>query len=357
MESISKKAEKISKSITWKGITIGVITLLLLIPSTMVINLIHERQNRSKETIKKINDLWSQDQTLAGPILTIPYENVTVDEKNNETIDVSYLNITPEVLNIQGKLFPEERHYGIYKSILYKSDINIEGSFPVIDFSKIKYTRIKWEDATIRIGISDLRGVMQNPDLIVDGKHLAMDAGGIYSDGIGNGLIGAIDLSSDSVLVKKISFSCPLQLKGSNSINFVPIGKTTNVKLSGAWKDPGFTGSFNPEHKITGKDFTAEWNVLHFNRNIPEQWVNNLSQSFDESSFGVNLVNVVDHYQQTERSAKYAIMFISLTFVVFFFVEIITRKRVHAIQYVLVGLALILFYSLLLSISEQIGFG
>ena len=127
--------------------------------------------------------------------------------------------------------------------------------------------------------------------------------------------------------------------------------------MTGAWKSPGFIGSFSPESKIDANGFTANWNILHFNRNIPEAWTDHSIKSFAETSFGVNLVDTVDQYQQNMRSAKYALMFIALTFVVFFFVEILTRKKIHPLQYLLVGIALILFYSLLLSISEQLNFG
>jgi inner membrane protein len=357
MESKNKKAEKFSKSVTWKAVIIGVISLILLMPGAMILDLIRERQTRSAETINKINDLWSQDQTLVGPILTIPYETVNVTEKKLTSVQRHYLNIAPEILKINGKILPEQRHYGIYKSILYKSDLKIEGYFPPIDLSKVTYTQILWDEAIIRVGISDLRGVSQNPDFLLNGKHLTMESGGSRSDMIGTGLIAVLPILSEKDISKKLVFSCPLYLKGSNSLNFIPVGKTTNVKLTGAWKSPGFTGNFNPDHKISDKNFSAEWNVLHFNRNIPEKWIDNSLNDLSGTNFGVNLVNTVDHYQQTERSAKYAIMFIVLTFVVFFFVEIITGKKVHPIQYILVGLALILFYSLLLSISEQIGFG
>ena len=127
--------------------------------------------------------------------------------------------------------------------------------------------------------------------------------------------------------------------------------------MNGAWLAPGFTGSFSPTYSMTEKGFKANWHILHFNRSIPENWIDNQVDNFNDTKFGVDLVDTVDHYQQNMRSAKYALMFIALTFVVFFFVEILTKKKIHPIQYLLVGIALILFYSLLLSISEQLNFG
>lgn len=356
METIKKNAEKFSKSLTLKVIIIGAISLILLIPGAMIMELIRERKGRSDESIAKINNLWSNDQTIKGPVMTIPYEEIISDKESTTTIR-HYLNITPDDLTITGKLFPQEKYLGIYKSIIYNSDLIISGSFPAIDFSKIKHSRILWDEANIRIGISDLRGVSNIPDFKMNGRIYKPEAGGTNADEIGQGLVINPGELLEANGEKKLIFSCQLNLKGSNSINFTPVGRTTTVKINGKWNAPGFTGNFNPEHKISEKDFQAEWKVLHFNRNIPDKWIDNNTDKFDDSIFGVKLVDMINHYQQAERSAKYAIMFIALTFVVFFFVEVLTGKRVHPVQYILVGLGLILFYSLLLSLSEQIGFG
>jgi inner membrane protein len=356
METLKKNAEKFSKSVTWKVIIIGVISLLLLIPGAMIMELIRERKLRNDEAVAKINNLWSNDQTLNGPVLTIPYEVIVKDEKSQNTVR-HHLTLTPEELTITGVILPQEKYLGIYKSIIYNSDLMISGYFPTIDFSKIEHSRILWNEAFLRIGISDLRGVSSIPDFKLNGKIYKPEAGGTNADEIGQGLIVLLNSMQEADGSTKTNFSCQLKLKGSNSLNFIPLGRTTNVKLKGDWNAPGFTGNFNPEHKISEKDFQAEWKVLHFNRNIPEKWIDNKVENFDDTIFGVKLVDMINHYQQTERSAKYAIMFIALTFVVFFFVEILTGKRVHPVQYMLVGLGLILFYSLLLSLSEQIGFG
>ena len=137
---------------------------------------------------------------------------------------------------------------------------------------------------------------------------------------------------------------------------FRSLGKNTSVQVKGEWRAPGFIGNFSPEYTLDENGFDAKWNILHFNRNIPDTWSDDNIKNLEQTSFGVNLVDTVDHYQQNMRSAKYALMFIALTFVVFFFVEVLTKKRIHPIQYLLVGIALILFYSLLLSISEQLNF-
>lgn len=351
-----EKVERFSRSITMKAFIIGFLTLIMLIPGFMIQNLISERQKRSEETIQKINAKWSNAQTINGPVLVIPYTTTLMDEKKNVVAENHTLNIVPEMLNIHTGLIPEERHYGIYKSILYKSDIELSGKFRKPDFQLPENSKVNWKEATVRIGISDLRGLTNELDFVLNGSHFKAEAGG-EQDAIGQGLV--ISLMNSTLLQSgnELAFTCHLKLNGSSDINFIPVGKTTHVQMTGAWKSPGFIGSFSPEYKIDDKGFTANWNVLHFNRNIPESWTDKQVKSFGDTSFGVNLVDTVDQYQQNMRSAKYALMFIALTFVVFFFVEILTRKKIHPLQYLLVGIALILFYSLLLSISEQLNFG
>jgi len=354
METNMQRVEKFSQSITLKAIIIGIMTLLMLIPGEMIQNLICERQKRSEETIEKINSKWSNAQTINGPVLVIPYTATETNDKNKVVYLHHTIKFTPEMLVINAKLIPEERHYGIYKSILYKSELEITGNFKKVDFQLPANSQMNKGEAYVRIGISDLRGMTNNLDFMMNNEHYSAEAGG-EQDVIGQGLVITLkdfDLSQAGPL----SFKCTMKLNGSSDINFIPIGKTTQVQMNGAWKSPGFIGSFTPEYSMNESGFNAKWNILHFNRNIPEQWFDNQQHSFADASFGVNLVDTVNHYQQNMRSAKYAFMFIALTFVVFFFVEVLTRKKIHLIQYLLVGIALILFYSLLLSISEQINF-
>lgn len=357
METTIKKAAKINQSITFKALIIGFLTLILLIPGIMIQDLIRERQNRSVETIEKINAKWSNAQTICGPILSIPYTTTHEGSNNKTMLQEHILNITPENLNINTQLYPEERYYGIYKTILYKSELDISGNFEKINFQKIDNNTIHWDQAFLTIGVSDLRGITDNIDFTFDNKQYPVEAAGNNDRLMGKVLVISLN-NPDSLLTGHASnFNCKLKLNGSSNINFIPIGKTSKVHVAGTWKSPGFIGNFSPEHTITENGFDANWSILRFNRSIPETWIDNQAETFEDSSFGVNLIDPVNHYQQNMRSAKYAFMFIALTFVVFFFVEILTKKRIHPIQYLLVGIALILFYSLLLSISEQINFG
>jgi inner membrane protein len=307
------------------------------------------------ETIEKINDKWSLSQTLCGPILAIPYSETVTDEKKNESIMQHILYITPEELDIETTLFPEERHYGIYKTILYKSEISISGKFSSADLKKFdSRTTVDWDKASLNMGFSDLRGITNDLVVSFDGKPYTAEVG---SNTILERTL-VINPAIDARMPDQtLAFSCKLNLNGSSNIQFIPVGKTTKVHLSGAWKSPSYIGNFSPDVKQSDEGIDATWSILRFNRNIPETWIDGRFSDIDDSRFGVLLVDPVDHYQQNMRSAKYSLLFIILTFVVFFFVELLTKKRIHPIQYLLVAAALLIFYTLLLSFSEQVGFG
>ena len=367
-----------TQSHTFKGVTIAFLILVLLIPGAMIQNLIKERQERSRETVQKINDKWSRSQTLCAPLLLVPYTTTNLDKDKKTYYEEHTLYITPKELKINVVLTPEERHYGIYKAILYKSDIHFEGDFSALANLKIDNSELHFDKAQIAIGITDLRGVTKNPDFKIGNKTLETTVGVVKLFSVSEDVVvenidkfgsrGSYSRSTnvsgktlivnltDVSLTDSLHFDCTMQLNGSSAISFIPIGQHTAVMVTGQWQSPSFIGSFSPESTIEKEQFNAIWNILSFNREIPEMWSDNITDLGD-NSFGVNLIETVDHYQQNMRSAKYALMFIALTFIVFFFVEIFTKKPIQFFQYVLVGIALILFYSLLLSLSEQIGFG
>ena len=374
---------KFTQSLAFKGITIALLTLILLIPSAMIQDLIKERQARSRETIQKINDKWSRSQTLCAPLLIVPYTTTKLDKDKKPYDEEHTLYVTPKELKINASLAPEERHYGIYKAILYKSNIHFEGNFSELAKLKIENSKLHFDKAQIAIGITDLRGVTQNPEFTIGGKSFETTVGEeklfsvpetavdntvsdyavvdyCESDNTVSGktlIVNLNELRLTDSLLQSHNFECEMKLNGSTSLNVIPVGQHTAVTINGQWQSPSFIGSFSPESTIDSKEFNAVWNVLSFNRDIPKTWSDSNVTNLGDSSFGVNLIETVDNYQQNMRSAKYALMFIVLTFLVFFFVEIFTQKPILFFQYVLVGIALILFYSLLLSLSEQIGFG
>lgn len=363
METIQNKNildrinESISQSITFKLISIGILILLLLIPKSMINSLIIEREDRMHETVREVTDKWSRRQTVSGPILTIPYKKylLTEDKKNIKEV-IKYATFLPEELNIKTNIEPEERYRGIFKVIVYKAQLNVNGKFPMPNFSDwdIDDKDILWTKATLNIGISDLRGIEQQVSLKQKNFNKAFQPGTSESSHFNSGI--HIPLQESIHQFIDTDFSIDISLKGSEELFFVPIGKNTEVMMTSSWKDPSFTGSFLPKERKIGSDgFKASWEILHFNRNYPQSWTT-ANYKIDESKFGVNLLVAADHYQKSLRTSKYAILIITLSFLMFFLIEVTQKLKIHAFQYILIGLALLIFYTLLLSISEHLGF-
>jgi inner membrane protein len=341
-------------SVTLKLIIIGILSLVLLIPGSMIQSLIREREITRNEVISEINSKWGNMQTIAGPIISIPYK--TFYQKDNELIStINYAHFLPDVLEIDGNINPEIRYRGIYKVIVYNSKLNFKGDFSKINLDdyKIDNNNILWDQAIMYVGIPDMRGINEDVKLTVNEKSCEVNSGIPVKDIVKCGITSNIKIPADSA----VQFEFNLDLNGSESLNFLPIGKTTNVRIKSDWTTPSFTGAFLPdEREITNSGFMARWNILSLNRNYPQKWTNN-AYFIDDSSFGLNLLFPVDHYQKVNRSVKYAIMFICFTFIIFFFSEILNKIRIHPVQYLLVGSALVIFYTLLISLSEIIGFG
>jgi inner membrane protein len=373
--SFEKFNSKIKNSVTIRLLSIGFLVLILLIPTSMVESLIREREYRRGDVIREVSDKWGGSQTVTGPVLTVPYNIYTKYYDSEEKIEKynktkAYAHFLPENLNIKGDITPEIRKRSIYKVILYNTNLNVTGKFPAPNFKElgIAERNILWDEAFVSVGIPDMKGIRDNINLKWNTANYAFNPGIETNDVIGSGVSVKVNVNPNEeneeaeneaeadTTKKDYSFAFDLNLNGSSFLNFVPIGKETNVNMSSGWAHPSFSGASLPdEHEINEKGFTAHWKELHLNRNYPQQWLGNSHNVYD-SSFGVDLLLAVDEYQKSTRSAKYAIMFIAFTFLIFFFIEIRNKKRIHPIQFILVGLALIIFYALLLSLSEHIHF-
>ncbi len=350
-------------SITIRLLTIGILILLLLIPVSMIESLIREREYRQQDAIKEVSSKWGEQQTVLGPVLTVPYityEKVYEKEgsiKFKLVESTQYAHFLPEVLHIQGDISPEIRYRGIYEVIVYNSKLKLSGRFPMPNFEewKIEEADILWEDAFISLGLSDLRSIQENMAISWNGKSYFFNPGVPTNDVIQNGISTRIPLKKDTNL-SGFEFHLPLNFNGSSGLHFIPLGKTTRVNMDSKWKSPSFDGAFLPDKRdITENGFSANWEILHLNRSYPQQFRSAVN-GIMESSFGVNLIVPVDEYQKSMRSAKYAAMFITLTFLIFFFVQILNGVRIHPIQYIMVGLALCIFYTLLVALSEHVPF-
>lgn len=354
----------IKQSISIRLITIGIIILLLLIPVSMVEHLIIEREARQEEAIQEVSSKWGEQQTIRGLVLNVPYKTyakVYEGEKTDKFKLVEsreYAHFLPEVLNISGDISPEIRYRGLYEVIVYNSKINLKGNFISPSFAewKIDNANILWEQATLSLGLSDLRSIQENISVKWNDQQLFFNPGVESNDVIENGISTRLALDHSDSIPKKYDFSLALNFNGSSSLNFIPLGKSTKVNIKSKWKNPSFDGAFLPdEREINEEGFSASWDVLHLNRSYPQSFKGAVG-GIDESSFGVNLIVPVDEYQKSMRSAKYAVMFITLTFLIFFFVQILNGVKIHPIQYIIVGLALCVFYTLLIALSEHIAF-
>ncbi len=352
MEQKQQKPRNFGREVTIKGLIIIGMIILLLIPMLIIQGKISEREERKDEAVATISNKWSHRQTVDGPILAIPYTHTVTDKKGNVEQVQKTLSVTPDKLDVKVSLEPEERKLGMFKAILYKSVIDISGEFAPLDLEKATTGTPDPSKALIIIELSDLRGLSEEVVLMIDGKRYPTD----NSAGHGSGIAFRPAIEDFGQVHK---FSCRMELKGSESMHFIPVGRTTSVEIAGAWPDPSFVGNFTPEYKLADGGFVARWSILNFNRSIPDMWVDEDYDGYShyDTTFGVQLVTGADEYQQNDRAVKYALLFVVLTFVVFFFVEVLTYKRIHPIQYLLVAAALMIFYTLLLSISEIIGFG
>jgi inner membrane protein len=348
--------QKFTGTITFKFLLIGFISLILLIPASWVKHLILERQGRSQEVYQEISSIWGYNQNISGPILTIPYKTWYKTEKGEIVEQIKRAHFLPELLEVKGSLVPEERYRSIFKVIVYQANISIGGNFSAADFNDlgISNSQVLWEEAYLSLGIPDMRGIQNDVSIQWNNKSYSVIPGCKNSDIISSGVHTKIPLSAKNE--NNNSFHIDLKLNGTGSFNVFPVGKKTNVELNSTWTDPSFEGSFLPyDRQIDENGFTAKWQITHLNRNFPQQWIEN-DFSLSGSDFGVELITPVDHYQQSFRSVKYAMMFIGLTFLLFLLIEILAGKKIHPVQYVLTGFALIIFYSLLVSFSEQFGF-
>jgi len=352
---LDKINQRISQSITFKLISIGILILILLIPKSMINDLIIEREVRMEETVHEVTDMWSRGQTVTGPILTVPYK-VYLESEDKKSIVEVVRNATflPDQLTVETSIVPEERHRGIFKVIVYKAKLRLSGTFPSPDFSEwgIDEKDVLWQNAVLNIGISDLRGIEEQVLLQYNNQGVPFQPGTMESTLVNSG----IHIPMRDADFFNHTFGVDISLRGSEELYFVPIGKKTEVTMTSSWADPSFIGAFPTKDSEINKDgFTANWQVLHFNRNYPQSWTT-ANYDVDDSKFGVNLLVAADHYQKSLRTSKYSILIISLSFLMFFLVEVTQKMRIHAFQYILIGLALLIFYTLLLSISEHVGY-
>jgi inner membrane protein len=353
-------------SVLFKMIVTGLLILALLIPLGMVSGLIRERSERRDSVVTEIGRTWGGAQVVAGPVLTVPYLAHGKDDKGNATVWTELARFLPETLEMDGRLSPELRKRGIYEVPVYRvENLHSSGTFLKPGFTewRIAPNDVLWDQAWLSIGVSDMRGIRSGVRLVWANRVLQLSPGGsvagLWATGLRVPISGLAELPEKEIL----PFAFDLSLQGSQSLQFLPLGKQTSASLSSTWRDPSFMGGFLPDRReVSAKGFTATWSVPYYGRSYPQQWLEAqreellAGQTVMDSAFGVSLYMPVDVYQKTERSAKYGMLFLILTFLAFFLFEVFSPVSLHPMHYLQVGAALCLFYLLLLSVSEQIPF-
>ena len=344
-----------SNKVLYKGITTGVLILVMMIPTVFITNLVQERQQRQTEVVKEVSSRWAQAQTLTGPYIYLPYKVITLDKDKKPTEEIQHMLVIPDNLNVTGRIDHELRQRSIYKVLLYHASLSNNGDFVLQIPKEIQTDLIQWPDARICFGLSDFKGMEEKLVVQFNGAQYELSPGLPVNEIDDKGLSASIPLSVLD-LGKSIPFHLDVKIKGSEMLHFVPFAGNSRFILVSSWPNPSFDGSNLPtERTLSDSGFTAKW---AFNKaNLPFGTVLN-NFKFDQSAlaFGVTMVQPADEYAKTNRSVKYAILIIGLTFSIFFIVELMQKRPIHPIQYIMIGVALVIFYSLLLAISEFIYF-
>ena len=350
MEVINTKpAMSENKRLSLKLLLIVGISVLLLIPQFLIMNLVSERQSTRDDAKKELAKSWGMDQHIGGPAVVIP------GEKEKET-----LYLFPETLDVTGNIQSQTLKRGIFDFSVYNAPVKMSGTFKCPkDLLTREISQKSSNKAFLFIGLGDLRGLSENVTVLLNGVACEVDPASSLADAPDNsGLVCAFNLES-LLAGDTVQFEIILPIKGIDGLFIAPVGNATSVALTSDWGDPSFQGNFLPTHReVNDNGFKADWKVMALNRDFGQIATGSSYWDYlmSKSELGVNLCIPVDQYQQTTRTVKYAILIIVLTFAVVFFVEIRRKTNIHIVQYILIGIALLLFYTLLLSFSEHLAF-
>jgi inner membrane protein len=349
--------------------------LALLIPLAMITGVLRERLERRNEAVADITSSWGREQNVIGPVLGIPYQYTfktvkevpapdgKVERREVEETATANAYFLPETLNVSASMQTQKLHRGIYEAVVYRAQGVLSGKFAPPDFGplKIALKDVQWRDAFVTIAINDLRGTREAIVLDWGGtKHPMLPGSQVpgYTTG------ASASFANDQPMANEIQFSIPLDFNGSEGIFFAPFGVQNEATLKSNWADPGFRGAFLPtERSVRPDGFAAKWKVSYYGRDYPQSWTSRTgnerftTQSVSNSLFGTQFLSILDAYRYVERSIKYGVLFLVLVFTAFFLFEVTAQQKIHPFQYLMVGAALCLFYLMLLSISEFIGFG
>lgn len=355
----------------FKGLMIAGLVILLMLPTQFVGNLVKEREERQQQAAGEVSSKWAGPQLVTGPMLVLPYFKPPAGGSGNPVRHLAYF--LPDELDIRAEVQPLEKSRGIYRVMLYRASLHLEGAFGQVAPERlgISPADIAWNEAFVTLYVGDIRGLNEELSLAWNNAKLSLVPGG--SARAREALTARVSLNGPEDL-KGIHFAGDFSLNGSDRLLFNPVGRTTTARMQSTWPHPSFTGSQLPQDShVTAKGFDARWSSLSHSRRFPQQWTDDefvvtgplpetknsevaAGNSLSAEAFGTGIFVPVNGYQKTMRSVKYGLLCIVLTFAAFFIIETIGKQSVHPLHYALVGLALVLFYTLLLSISEYTGF-
>jgi inner membrane protein len=357
------------------GLKLGAIVLLMMLLLAGLLwigSVVTERQARRDGVVRDIAQSSSLAQRLEGPILIVPYEktvrewqeNPATGQRHAEDRQVNgQLLLLPNLFRLDGEMPTERRARGIYEARLYHARLRIHATFEIPPHYGVgdEVASYHFGQASIALGITDIRGIENTSKVLLNDSPAKLVAG-TTSALLGGGLHAPIS-ATDVDRPTRLEFAIDLGIQGTSEFHVMPVGRESQISLSSDWASPGFNGQYLPvRHKIGKTGFEAQWSMSFFSTNLEEALRKCADSSipcdeFNSRLLGISLVDPVDQYLQTDRAIKYALLFISLTFAGFFLFEVLGKLAVHPIQYFLVGAALALFYLLLLSLCEHVGFG
>lgn len=346
-----------------KFFVVGVLTLLMVVPIAVIWAVLMERSSRAAEAEADIAQGWGGLQKVAGPFLAVPYTVIEQREEGERTVNVTVRRsalFLPEALEIAATADTEERARGIFKVTVFSAAMDFKGSFEAPSFARLGVTpaSIDWDKAVLFLTIADPRGIVTNAGMSFGGGEPART----FSPGLGVDFTSAPGIHVAAPFAagpRAFDFAFDLALNGTGQILFAPAAKETIVGLESGWEHPSFTGAFLPDARdLERPGFSARWAIPYLRRSLPQETLtpDQVLYPLDQSLFGVRFFKPIDFYVLVDRALKYAILFVGLSFLVFFLSETLTGARVHVVQYVLIGAAQVLFYLLLLSFAEHVGF-
>jgi inner membrane protein len=348
-----------SRSLGLKLLLLCALALLMTIPSFFVSSVMEERTQRAKDVIGEVSGRAGGQQTFLGPSLSVPYSIPPLTKDALPTLGVYVVFPTRGDANI--KVRTEERRRSLFKVPVYQADLKFDATFDLtgVPSAAPAGAELDWTRAGIVIGVSDARGALADGTLVVNGTTSVFAPAETVGDQNPRLPLSYFGVRVSDVAKPNAAFNvvANLRFSGAQRLAVLAYGKSTYLTAEGDWKSPGFDGGFLPvKRTISAQGFTAEWSVPFIARGIPAEGPSNAVSALDHAALGISFIEVADPYQSVGRSVKYALLFIGLLFLSYFVFEATAGKRVHPAQYILVGIAHMIFYLLLLSLAERIGF-